>query len=181
MSINGMNTLGLARASTGGGVRSDDPERQAIFGAATTPDGGVVPTVAPKPLEELARYIPTEAVTMYLALLGVVGVASGGFTGRWIAFAIFAIATPLMVWVDWEIKVRSAVGVDRGKTRRFLIFNAVAAMLAFAALGFALPASPFSQFQWYDPKWGGFAALVVPYLLTKGEALFLPPTRKPGR
>ncbi len=157
-------------------MRGDDPEHQDIFGAATTQSGGVVPAGTPKPLEELARYIPTEAVTMYLALLGVVGVTSGSFTGRWIAFAIFAIATPLMVWLDWEIKARSAPSVDRDKRRRFLVFNAAAALLAFAALGFALPASPFSQFHWYDPKWGGFAALVVPYVLTKGEALFLPST-----
>lgn len=131
-------------------------------------------TGAAKALEEITRYIPTEALTIYLALLGLIGVTSGDFTGRWIAFAIFAVATPGMVLVDWLILRRRDRQAKTKAGKKLLYFNAAAATIAFVAWAFALPATPFAEFDFYDPKWGGFAALVVSYGLTKSEALFLP-------
>lgn len=167
MSINSMNGLAIARSLR---ARRGRVPREPLFANA----GGYASAASSGSLEKLTRYIPTEAITLYVALLGVIGATSASDGGRWVAFAIFAVATPAMAWIDWKIRVRHTRDGDRSLTRPLLGFNLGAATVAFAAWAFSLPASPFSQFGWYDPKWGGFVALVVSYGLTKGEALVLP-------
>lgn len=167
MSIASMNRIALARAARAkNGKVPSEPIFAAALGGSEGDDGNQ--------LSRLTRYIPTEAITLYVALLGVVGAAGASYTGRWIAFALFVLLTPSMAYVDWRIAARRYLRSDRGAGRVLLRFNLGAATIAFAAWAFSLPASPFNEFAWYDPKWGGFVALAASIALTKAEALALP-------
>lgn len=169
MSIIGMNRTAVARAARAQAGRAPV---EPLFGAAAGTGAGAADTKAP--LEALVRYIPTEAIVLYVGLLGAVGSSGAHYTGRWVAFAIFLAATPVLVLCDWAIRRRRAERPDPGLARRLLAFNLVAATLAFAAWGFSLPASPFGQISWYDQHWASFVALVVAVVLGKAEALVLP-------
>lgn len=162
-----MNWVALARAARAkNGIAPSEPIFATAAGGSGSGEGDQ--------LARLTRYIPTEAITLYVALLGVVGVAGASYTGRWVAFALFVILTPTIAYVDWRIASRRYLRSEAGIQRLLLRFNLGAATIAFAAWAFSLPASPFNEFGWYDPKWGGFVALAASIALTKAEALALP-------
>lgn len=142
---------------------------ESLFGGAEPEQAG--PGKAP--LEVLVRYIPTEAIVLYVALLGAVGTAGSDYTGRWVALAIFLVATPVLVFCDWAIEIRR-IASRRTSGGSLLAFNLVAATIGFAAWAFSLPASPFSDFSWYDQSWAGFAALLAAVAIGKAEGLILP-------
>lgn len=174
-------TKGRRRATPGRGPGRGHGQRGSEPAAAENADARLIQAAggaANRGFEELTRYLPTETVTFYLAALGVAGATGGDFTGRWIVFFTFLAATPLMIFVDWKIQRRQSGEVIDSEARTNLRFNLVAATIAFAAWAFALPATAFADFAWYDAKYAGFIALVIPYVITKGEGLVLP-VRKP--
>jgi hypothetical protein len=164
-----MNRVALLRSGKASGGKA--PREPMFSGAGAS---GMGETSASAPLDALARYIPTEAIALYLALLGAIGASTSGYMGRWIAFGVFLFATPLLIFIDWKIKSRGASRPDPGLARKLLTFNLIAATLAFAAWGFSLPASPFGAMSFYDERWAGFVALAVSVALGKAEALVLP-------
>jgi hypothetical protein len=174
LSINAMTRVALLRAGKASGGKV--PQEPMFSGASATGTGEASTSA---PLDALARYIPTEAIALYLALLGTIGANTSGYVGRWVAFGVFLVATPLFVFIDWKIKSREASRPDLGLARKLLTFNLIAATLAFAAWGFSLPASPFGALSFYDERWAGFVAPAVSVALGKAEALVLPLSQGP--
>jgi hypothetical protein len=171
MSINAMNTAVIARRARTARLAAE------VAGAPAPAQAAETKPPATALLNELVRFIPTELITLYVAFLGVATVTNGDYTARWWGFGIFTLATGLAAIVDWKIKQRPLRQLERTRVPRFSV---VAAIIAFAAWGFALPGTPFQELSWYDTKWAGFAALVVSYVLGKSAALFGPEDQRPA-
>ncbi|MEU2396114.1 hypothetical protein [Streptomyces sp. NPDC007369] len=161
-----MSILGMARATevvqpaTRGG-KSPEP---AVPGAVVTA------------AESVMTYIPTEVVTAYVAVLGILDAPAGhSRTPQWVVFWLFLAITPLAVWAAMAQR-------EMAKGRRVPLhpaawpvhtgFNIMAATAAFVLWGFSLPGSPFSGFGWYSPKIGAVALILGSLVLGLISPLF---------
>jgi hypothetical protein len=125
-------------------------------------------TITPlKAATELARYIPTEAIGLYLAILGAFAplVATVGkpidmldFTSRWRFYTIMLAVTAGLVWLIYAAKQAETPAKQRGKRFNIPIFEMAVAVVAMAAWTAALPDSPFEDFHWYG---GWFPPIVI--------------------
>lgn len=102
----------------------------------------------------LFGYIPTEVITLYVAVLAAVGVEGKVTQTEWTAFWIFLIATPLVVWLVYGAKLKN---LDKPLPLSYgcwPLWEMSAATLSFAAWSFALPQSPFTAYAWYSCPFG---------------------------
>jgi hypothetical protein len=133
----------------------------------------------------LFGYIPIEVVTLYVAILAAVHPSAdgGGHSHTpqelevthtdWVIFWIFLIATPLVLWVVFAAKLKSAQKDLPMKLAAWPFWEMCAATVAFAAWAFALPETPFRDFRdWYTPGLGTFAVLAVSTILGLLAPLF---------
>jgi hypothetical protein len=117
-------------------------------------------------LQEIVTYIPTEIVSLYVAWTGVLGqltasrACDADYASRWIEFWIFLGATPIFVFAIWALQ-RSRRTRTSGKRLRFPLGEAFVSTVAFGAWAFALPATPFADYCWYDSKYGTPTLLTV--------------------
>jgi hypothetical protein len=123
-------------------------------------------------LNQLMRYIPTESIVLYVAVLALFTplqapegktVADLSFQGRWINFLAFVGLTVLLVPLLYAGKARAA-----GKTFRLPRFEMAVAPIAFAAWALALPDTPLRTIAGYKEAIG--AALVLGATLLIGVA-----------
>jgi hypothetical protein len=125
---------------------------------------------------QLVRYIPAEVVAAYITVAGVLPLpgsmrlCAGDFTARWIAFAAFAILTPVTLQVLYVVKRRAADGV--GPTVPG--FEHVAALAAFVAWALMLPLSPMSSWCDWQPQYGVAIGATMLLLLGLAAQLFRP-------
>lgn len=114
----------------------------------------------------LFGYIPTEILTLYVAVLAAVAKEGKVTPALWITFFCFLVATPIVVWLVFGAKliaVRKAIPLEYAK---WPVWEMFAATVAFSAWAFALPNSPFSQFtEWYSPALSGVVVLVASTVL----------------
>ncbi len=126
-------------------------------------------TITPlKGASELARWIPTEAIALYIAILagafGALSVPKGrkledlDYTSRWIFYFVMLGVTAALVWLIYAAKNREAPAKAPNKKRNIPVFEMGVAALAMAAWAAALPDSPFADFSWYG---GWFPAIVL--------------------
>jgi len=115
-------------------------------------------------VNQLTRWIPTETITLYVALLAVFGPLNAtadnlcklSFTSRWVAVAAFAVVSTLL-----------ALGLTYGKARalnkRFTWpwFEMATSPVAFAAWALALPDTPLQSICGYNSAIGAFIVLVT--------------------
>jgi hypothetical protein len=121
---------------------------------------------------ELARYVPTEAVTLYTAILPFLvsedePLTDQDYTSRWvlaIGVGIFALIYAIGVYRR-EMK-------GRGKTFKVPPRRTAVVAFAYAAWVFVLPGSPFSDFSWYSPTLGAIGGLVAAALIGLGVLWF---------
>jgi hypothetical protein len=176
MSISSMTDLAMLRRSDDLGVRPL-PRTLAATAAATggKPEAENSGTAA---LKTIATYIPTEVIALYLAALAAVRSATGvttvshGIAQRtgsashisgselW-TFGVFAVVTPLVVWLLYAGKVKTAGKKLPLSPRKWPWWEISASAIAFTAWAFALPQSPFARFSWYTLAWATFVVLVV--------------------
>ncbi len=144
-------------------------------GAATT----VVPrpatgeaaarTITPlKAASDVARYIPTEAIAIYIAILvgafGPLKLVAGmkasdlDYSSRWHFFFIMLGVTVALVWLIYAAKTRETPAKDPDKRYNIPVFEMAIAAVALAAWAAALPDTPFADFHWYG---GWFAPTVL--------------------
>src|SRR5262245_32554890 len=113
-------------------------------------------------IQTLITYIPTEIITVYLAALAAVRDSQrGSMTAEWIVFKCFLVATPIVVLLVYIGKVIN--GQNKFPWfREWPYWEMTAATVAFAAWAFALPDSPFQEYEWYNthPALPGAAAAV---------------------
>ena len=128
--------------------------------AATTP-----PSVPSSPLSQLVTYIPTETLTLYVALqaaLGDVAAPRGGkvsdadFTARWAWTWILFLVT-LLLAVGLSYRAQRNIDVVKFKLP---VFEALAAGAAFLVWALALPSTPLRDIEGFDyTAWNSFIIL----------------------
>ncbi len=148
---------------------------------ATPPVGGAA--TVDTAMNVLFGYIPTEVLTLYVAVIAalqkpVTEVAQMNEVTRvttmtsvvnwmpyWIAFSIFLVGTPLVVWLVFAAKVKAAGRPLPLAWGAWPVWEMFAATLAYVAWSFGLPGSPFGQFAWYSSALSGLAVIVVSTVL----------------
>ncbi len=99
---------------------------------------------------QITRWIPTETISVYVALLALLVPLSNrapSFESRWILFGIVTAVNPIVVILLMMAKTQP------DDKFAWPVFEMVVAPIAFAAWAFALPDTPLSQFPHYDLKW----------------------------
>ncbi len=110
---------------------------------------------------ELARYIPTEAIGLYTAILPFLvsdskPLAEQNFTARWVLVAGVAILALLFAVGVYRKEVKS-----RGQEFHWPPKRTVTVLVAFVAWVMVIPGSPFQDFSWFSPTIGGIVGLVA--------------------
>lgn len=135
-------------------------------------------TTASSALAAIAAYIPTEVLTVYVAILATFGVAvptaeTASGTGTLAATAptpvvlylVFLVLAPVVVWGLYAAKARQAgrkLPISIGSWPKWEMF---AGAVAYAIWAAALPASPLGAFEWFNQAAAGVVALIVSMLL----------------
>jgi hypothetical protein len=135
-------------------------------------------------MQAITTYIPTDVLTLYVAgsaiFLGATGAESSDYDKAWAIFIGGLIATPLVNALVFMAKLRSAGLAIPRQARRWPIWESIAAMIAFVFWAAALPATPFSEFGWYDAAFAGFLLGVVSLFLGLISSIILPTATKPA-
>jgi hypothetical protein len=115
-------------------------------------------------LNVLFGYIPTEIITLYVAVLGAFS-DSPGLPARRYVFYVFLVGTPIVFWLVYAAKLKAA-GKELPLTPgRWPVWEMFAATLAFTVWAFALPNPPFPGLEWYTPALSSVAVLLVSTIL----------------
>ena len=101
-------------------------------------------------VDQITRWIPTETITAYVALLALLAPLAKhapSYESRWVLLGIVTAANPVVVLL-------LAMAKSQPGDRFFLpVFEMFIAPIAFAAWAFALPDTPLSSIAHYDLKW----------------------------
>lgn len=126
----------------------------------------------------LFGYIPTEVITLYVAVLAAIQTSGEVATrGDWITFWSFFAATPVVVWLVYGAKLKGARKSVPTRLSAWPLWEMCAATIAFSAWAFALPHSPFMQYDWYSSALSGVAVLIVSTVLGLLSPFFQRPLR----
>jgi hypothetical protein len=142
-----------------------------LAGAAAPQSAGATSTNAvSNAINVIAAYIPTEILTVYVAVLAALRHPSQASTPD--VFYAFLAATPVVVWLIFAAKVKGA-----GKTLPCLpaqwpIWEMVAASISFIAWALTLSDNPFANSSWYSSSLSGIVVLIVSTLLGLLAPLF---------
>lgn len=116
-------------------------------------------------LHVLFGYIPTEVLTLYVAVLAALHRGSGVTRADWLAFWVFLAATPVVVWLVYGAKLKALQKPLPLRFGTWPLWEMFAATAAYSAWAFALPNSPFGTYPWYSSALSGLAVLIVSTLL----------------
>jgi hypothetical protein len=139
-------------------------------------------------MQAVTTYIPTDVLTLYVAGIAIFLSTEDGalqeYDKAWAIFVGALIATPLVNILVFIAKLRSAgVAIPRAWWQ-WPVWESVAATIAFVFWAAALPATPFSDFSWYDAAFAGFLLGVVSLFLGLISSIIMPtptaPAPKPG-
>lgn len=143
---------------------SSTPPVQAQQGgsaSAQAPGKGNIETA----LNVLFGYIPTEIITLYVAVLAAVGVEGSVTRTEWLSFWLFLLCTPVVVWLVYGAKLKNANLPLPLHFAAWPVWEMFAASVAFGAWAFALPQSPFAEFGWYSSALSGVVVLITSAVL----------------
>ncbi len=175
MSINSMANAAVAR-------RPDYPpsehppvtvaERASAASKDPTPENSVSTT-----LKTLTTYVPTETLTLYVALIAAIQPAQDikNPISLWVAFWVFFIFTPLAIWITYATKIAGDGKKLPILPRYWPKWEMLAGTIAYTAWTFGLPDSPFSGFTWYSSAVAGFIVLIASTFLGMIAGLFQRP------
>jgi hypothetical protein len=121
-------------------------------------------------LRTVTTYIPTEVLTLYVAV--VAALQPAGATPAWITFWCFLICTPVVVWVVYAIKAKTAKSPFPAAIRTWPLWEMIAGSIAYVAWAFALPGSPFASWAHYSAALAGVIVLVASTILGLLAPLF---------
>jgi hypothetical protein len=139
------------------------PPAPPAAGGAAAPPGPV--GVSTGIVNQLTRWIPSETILLYVALLAALGtlkpvtgkeVYQLNYASRWISLWVFLLVTVLLV-----LGLSYGKAKRTGKTFKWPIFELLVAPLAFMGWAVALPDTPLLDFKGYSTAIGGFSLLAV--------------------
>lgn len=125
----------------------------------------------------LFGYIPTEILTLYVAVLAAVHQTDKVTRADWSAFWTALVATPIVVWLVFGAKVKAAGKPLPLRFGAWPVWEMLAGTVAYCAWAFALPNSPFSEYSWYSSALSGVAVLVASTILGLLAPLFQRPLK----
>lgn len=136
----------------------------------------VEPTNGSKALDSLARYIPTEAITLYVAACSVLTALKGKVppTSAVCVYWSFVILTPLLFLIIFVGKRRTAGLPALPVVPKWPWWKLIASTVAFGVWALAVPGSPYLQGE-VGGVLAGFFALFVSTFLTLLEPIFEKP------
>jgi hypothetical protein len=155
-------------ASTRKAFAVDAETKSAAFRQAATQ-----PTVE-SGLEKLTQWIPSEVITIYIALLGIF--APDKAAGKWIVFAIGAGAVPAFVLLNAAlVNKRGAAqwaeehhaGSPPRLAHKRIAWLTLLAGVSYLVWTFALPATPFLDLTHQATRIGGALVVVVSVVMPK--------------
>jgi hypothetical protein len=132
---------------------SPDAAQAAGVQAANT-SGGT--SIGGSALSQLIKYVPTETITLYLAVEAALGaitapagkpVSDADFRARWIWLAILTVATGLLAL---GLSYRSEKQLDPNGKFKWPIIEPVAAVAAFVVWALSLPTTPLLNIPGYN-------------------------------
>ena len=153
-------------------VTLDQIAKAAMTPPTTTPPpvvpgqpGGAAPAPVDTTFNVLFGYIPTEVLTLYVAVVAALQHEGKVTRTDWLAFGIFLFATPVIVWLVFGAKLMTLQKPLPLKFGQWPVWEMFAATVAYTAWAFALPHSPFTEYGWYSSALSGLAVVVGSTLL----------------
>ena len=126
---------------------------------------GRAPSAVDTAFNVLFGYIPTEILTLYVAVLATIHQPNKVTSGEWIAFWSFLVATPVVVWLVYGAKLKALQKALPLSLATWPVWEMFAATIAYCAWALALPNTPFSEFAWYSAGLSGVVVLVASTVL----------------
>jgi hypothetical protein len=127
-------------------------------------------------IDRIVTYIPTEVIVMYTAAVAAISAAEPrSSAARWVAFWVMLVASPVVVWSLYSVRVRASGQSAPLKPNSWPLLEMTFSTIAFATWAFALPDSPFSELAWYSAAVAAAAVVMV----TTALGLVVPLFRKP--
>jgi hypothetical protein len=140
---------------------------KAVRPPARRPRGPAAPEEAAdaRTAADLARFIPTEALALYTAILPFLvpkdtPLSEQDFTSRW----VLAIGVGILA-VLFAVGVYKKAVEARGQPFRWPPRRTLTVVVAYAAWVCVIPGSPLNDFGWYTPSIGAIIGLVAATLL----------------
>jgi hypothetical protein len=146
----------IARAAASSPVAAGQPAPSSAFGA-----GQAVETA----INVLFGYIPTEILTLYVAVLAAIQQPNKVTSADWAAFWAFLAGTPLVVWLVYGAKIKALQKPLPVAFSAWPVWEMLAATLAYVAWAMALPNTPFAAYAWYSSALAGVTVLVASTVL----------------
>ena len=128
-------------------------------------------------LRTLTTYIPTETLTLYVAVLAALQptTSAAASSSSWTPFWCFLIATPVVIWIVYITKAKTAGKPIPWSPLKWPLWEMAAGTIAYVAWAFTLPASPFASLAWYSSALAGIIVLVTSTVLGLVSPLFARP------
>lgn len=134
--------------------------------AAALPATAKRPSTAVDALSIIVAFIPTEAIGIYVALLGLIQPES--YLGKWMIFGIGVASIFVIIALNQIAKSRAA---GAAFDRLLFIILSIFALLAFTAWSAALPGTPFLELSTSATKIGAGGAIILAALLPKAASI----------
>jgi hypothetical protein len=145
-----------ATAATAAGATADVAMAQAHAAAQSAQGPATTTSAVAGPLALLVTYIPTETITVYVAIQAALGdlalpadgkLSDANFASRWAWVWIMTAATILLTV---GLSYRSQKNANAGARYQLPYFDVVAAGAAFLVWALSLPTTPLRDFSGYD-------------------------------
>jgi hypothetical protein len=143
-----------AAAATGGATAADAAAQGRE--AAQAAQGAEQASASSSPLSQLMKYVPTETITLYVAIQAALGdvtlpdsgnISDADFTSRWIWMYVMLGVTILLAT---GLSYRSQKNASPTTKFRFPLFEVTAAAAAFVVWALSLPSTPLRDIDGYD-------------------------------
>src|SRR5262249_26443616 len=98
-------------------------------------------------LRTLTAYIPTETLTLYVAVLAALqpSTKEAVSSSSWTVFWCFLIGTPLVIWLVYITKAKADGKPIPWAPLKWPLWEMAAGTIAYVAWAFALPTTPFTS------------------------------------
>lgn len=134
-------------------------------------------------LNVISGYIPTEVLTLYVAVAAAIQPSTSTTephpvtSAQWLAFWLFLVATPTVVWVVYAGKVKAMQKPLPMQLGAWPLWEMIAASIAYFAWALALPSTPFKQYEGHG--YSQAVAAVVVLVASVGLGLLAPLFQRP--